>query len=126
MKLRIKGNSIRLRLTQTEVAAIGRGSAISETLSFGAQSPAFHYVLIADERVDSITARFIDHALQVLLPFAHAKLWADADQVSIEKDIDLGEKGSLHVLIEKDFQCLHQRPREDERDNFPNPKANQA
>jgi hypothetical protein len=33
-------------------------------------------------------------------------LWGVTDQVGIAEDINLGENGSLALLIEKDFACL--------------------
>ncbi len=126
MKLRIKGNSLRLRLTQTEVDEISDGNTVTETVSFGSQSPAFHYGLIADEHAGNITAYFNDCSLQIVLPFSQAKQWAISDEVGLERDILLDDGSNLYVLIEKDFQCLHQRPREDEQDNFPNPKTEEV
>lgn len=126
MKLRIKGNSIRLRLTQSEVEEIEKGNTVTEDISFGKQSPAFHYALAPDEKSKLIQAQYHEHILQIFLPSSQAKKWASTDQVGIESEILIEGEQSLYVLIEKDFQCLHQRPREDERDNFPNPKAEEA
>ena len=48
-----------------------------------------------------------------------AEEWANSDRVSL---VNKSENG-ISVLIEKDFQCLHKRPDEDESQNFPNPLA---
>lgn len=126
MKLRIQGNSIRLRLTQSEVEEIGKGNTVSEAVSFGKQSPVFHYALAPDGKSRSIQAQYHEHTLQIILPSTQAQAWANTDQVGMEREIPVDGSQSLYVLIEKDFQCLHQRPREDEHDNFPNPRAEKA
>ncbi|MDF9799038.1 hypothetical protein OKW21_004301 [Catalinimonas alkaloidigena] len=123
MKLRIKGNSIRLRLTQSEVEDIIKGKAVKETVSFGDVSPSFHYVLESDSASKAVSAHYTEHTICIQLPEAEANSWATTEQVGIEREIPLQKDESLYVLIEKDFQCLHQRPREDEQDNFPNPAA---
>lgn len=123
MKLRIKGNSIRLRLTQSEVEDIAKGEAVKETVSFGNASPSFHYVLEPDSASKAVSVHYAEHTISIKLPQAEANNWATTERVGIESDIPLQGDESLYVLIEKDFQCLHQRPREDEQDNFPNPAA---
>jgi hypothetical protein len=49
-------------------------------------------------------------------------LWGVTDQVGIAEDINLGENGSLALLIEKDFACLDGSEAENQ-DAFPNPNA---
>lgn len=123
MKIRIKGNSIRLRLTQTEVEIVGAGQVVQETVPFGKGQPTFRYALHADPETDKILATYADHALRIGISPNQVKQWADTDQVGLEENIVWEDGTTLHVLIEKDFQCLHRRPAEDESDNFPNPAA---
>ncbi|WKN32385.1 hypothetical protein PZB74_03350 [Porifericola rhodea] len=123
MKLRIKGNSIRLRLSQSEVDQIGRGEAVNEQVSFGNNSSGFSYSLQPQAEQTEIFAQYADNKLLIMLPEKKAQLWASSDIVGMENDISFENGDTLYILIEKDFQCLHQRPREDEQDNFPNPAA---
>ena len=123
MKLRIKGNSIRLRLTQPEVQRIAAGETVREHVSFGSDMPTFTYSLKVRSDETKVTARYQDHTVQVNLPAAVARTWATTEQVSIEETMLLSEQEELYVLIEKDFQCLHPRPNEDDQDHFPNPIA---
>ena len=122
MKLRIKGNSLRLRLTQAEVQRVAEGKAVQEQVSFGSALPSLWYTLTVEPNAPQITAQYQDHTVRVILPEALAHPWATTEQVSLEATLPLnGEE--LYILVEKDFQCLHQRPREDEHDQFPNPAA---
>lgn len=127
MKLRIKGNSIRLRLTQTEVDEIGKGKAVRETVPFGNMFPSLHYNMIAHANIERIAVSYEDQQIQVSIPEKQAKQWTSSDTVGIEEILHFDNGDSLHLLIEKDFQCLHKRPHEaDESDQFPNPEQSSA
>lgn len=123
MKLRIKGNSIRFRLTQAEVTEIRHGKKVQESVSFGNQFPSFGYALSASADTGKVKVNFQDHTLSIILPQAQAQQWAASDRVGIEEKKIFENGDELHILIEKDFQCLHKRPDEDESDHFPNPGA---
>jgi len=123
MKLRIRGNSIRLRLKQSEVDRIATGEVVADETAFPGGS--FHYRLFADDR-DTMSADFDDGAISVGLPHTMATAWAAGDQVSL-----LGEQASpggapLTILVEKDFACLtpgDNRAGEDDEDTYPHPDA---
>lgn len=123
MKIRIQGNSIRLRLTQTEVENISKGKVVQESVPFGPEQPSFQYLIQAETDSEKISVSHADHAIKVELPLTKAKQWADTDQVGLEENIAWKDQTTLYILVEKDFQCLHRRPAEDESDNFPNPAA---
>lgn len=122
MKLRIRGNSVRLRLTQSEVAALAAEGEVSERTAFGGGSD-FSYALSADPRADRVQAALVGGRLSVTLPAAVAAEWAASERVGIEAEQpgDAGE--TLRILIEKDFACLAERPGEDDSDAYPHPEA---
>jgi hypothetical protein len=120
MKLRIHKNSLRLRLSQIEVDEIGKGQSISEQLEMGDNPDLnFKYSLTPLAQNSDISAEFSKGKLSITVPKKTAEEWANSDLVSLSKESANG----LTVLIEKDFQCLHKRPDEDESQNFPNPMA---
>lgn len=123
MKLRIKGNSIRFRLIRAEVTALGQGKKVQEVVPLGNQFPPFGYALSASADTGEIQVHFQDHILSVILPQTQAQQWAASNLVGIEENIIFENGDTLHLLIEKDFQCLHKRTDEDESDHFPNPGA---
>ncbi|GGF49447.1 DUF7009 family protein [Echinicola rosea] len=123
MKLRINNNSIRLRLTQTEVQQVAAGKSITEHLLVGRNKPGLEYSLILEGNAQEVEAIFEDNHLKIILPEALAFAWASTDEVSIRHVQHEGQSYENILLIEKDFQCLHKRPDEDESDNFPNPKS---
>ena len=123
MKIRIKGNTLRLRLTQTEVEKVSAGEIVEEKVPFGKGQPTFRYTINVDNKTDKISATYLNHIINIGLPQKQAEQWASTDQISLEENIHWEDGTTLQVLVEKDFQCLHKRPAEDEGDNFPNPAA---
>lgn len=121
MKLRIRDNSIRLRLSQTEVKEIAEGRLVQSTVQF-ARGARLHYVLEPALGIATLEARYEDHRITVLVPTAMAKHWANSDEVSLKADVPI-EGDELFILVEKDFQCLKPRvhEKEDESDLFINP-----
>ena len=118
MKLRIKGNTIRLRLTRTEVAEIGAGREVREVTEFSPNSQ-FSYALQPTVN-EVVTAKFENNEMSIFLPQAMSAAWAVNDEVGIEADQD-----QLKIIIEKDFACLSPRGEEDS-DTFEHPMTGQT
>jgi len=115
MKLRFHNQSLRLRLSQSEVARLVETGAVRETLPFpGGQTLEYS---LETGPVSAIAASFEDGRITVKLPATEARGWAESDRVGIET-----ADGPLRLYIEKDFQCLH-GPEKDNADAFPNPSA---
>lgn len=120
MKLRILDNSLRLRLSQSEVATLLEQGLLRANVRFAAES-RLQYVLESSPASVAPTAQFADAVLRVILPESMVSEWARSDQVSIESEQSLGNSDVLKLLIEKDFKCL--TPREDDTDMFPHPEG---
>lgn len=116
MKLRIRGNSLRFRLTQTEIADLANGIEVEETTDFG-NGETFVYSIFPVE-IEQIKATFYNGKIQISVPLDSAKNLAESDEVGISSN-----QNSLKILIEKDFTCLQPRGEED-KDTFPHPKVN--
>ncbi len=122
MKLRIRGNSIRLRLLKGEIDALGRHEQVVETTRLGA-GPAnkLTYILGTHTEKATILTNWADGTLLVTVRENLATELAQTSKVSLSEKIAF-EDEVLKVLIEKDFKCLTARPDEDESDNFQNPQ----
>ena len=118
MKLRIRGNSIRLRLTQSEVEAINNIGLVKEKTEFP-NGQNFVYSLSVAENLKNISAEFSDGNMQILLPKEIAENWANSEVVGISAEVE-----SLKILVEKDFKCLTPRAGDEDTDTFPHPKEN--
>jgi hypothetical protein len=117
LKLRIQGNSLRLRLTRKEVAQLQDGGRVESSIEF-APGRTLAYALEGSPQATSVTASFDGGAIVVTVPAPLMLEWVEGDRVSIEGP----SSAAVHLLIEKDFQCLHQPGRHDP-DAYPNPLA---
>lgn len=122
MKLRVRDNSIRLRLTQTEVDTMASNGLVKARVSVPGGS-GLDYVLESSARTEKATATYSGGALTVLVPEGEVKRWVSTEQVSIAADEQLDDGDVLKILIEKDYACLAPREGEDESDMFPHPLA---
>ena len=112
MKLRLQGNSIRLRLNRDEVAVFLDKGQIQDTVHFGGAVLA--YALEVSKEAHAPHAFFEDNAIRITLPLSDAQDWARSDRVGIS-----ARDQQLSILVEKDFQCLH----EPDPHAYPNPDA---
>ncbi|MEE4281987.1 MAG: hypothetical protein V2I41_08580 [Pseudomonadales bacterium] len=122
MKLRLRGDTLRLRLTRSEVDAVGAAQSVAETLHLPDGS-ALSYKLVTGPSNNIYMRRESDLAeivVQVVAAQAHS--WASSEQVGYSGETPL-QIGAVSVLIEKDFTCITPRAGEEESDTFPNPQA---
>lgn len=122
MKLRIRGNSLRLRVTRKELDRIAAGETVAESTDFGGGN-RLEYRLCRDAAAKAISAAFDDGVVTVSLPPAVATEWCETELVSLQAEQRAGDAGPLSILVEKDFHCLAPREGEDESDMFPHPEA---
>lgn len=121
MKLRIKGDSLRFRLTQTEVQQLGERGSVEDRVQF-AGGVALVYRLRRDAS-EPATATYADGTLEVRLPDRSALEWCRSNEVTLATTQSTGADAGLRIVVEKDFACLTAREGEDESDNFANPNA---
>jgi hypothetical protein len=119
MKLRIKGNSIRLRLLRSEVEQFAAERVISDEIRFG--SNVLRYTVAMSPSSESISAEFADNEITVSIPEADARRWTAGDEVGFEVQQSIGPNDILTIIVEKDFVCID-RPDDPDRNNaYPNP-----
>jgi hypothetical protein len=116
MKLRIRGNSLRLRLTKTEVAKIAEQGLVEEKTDFG-NGQVFVYAVATSIDFETVTAEFKNGQVKVFIPLTIAEIWSTSEEVGISV-----QQNSLKIQIEKDFNCLTPRNAEEDADTFPHPK----
>lgn len=115
MKIRIKGNALRYRLTQSDVAMFEKAGMLSEHINFGDET--LIYALESSDTYGELTATFAHNTITLYVPAALTRNWLASDRVGFE-----GTSGNVQLLLEKDFQCLD-AVAEDQSDHFPNPLA---
>lgn len=122
MKIRMKGNSLRLRVGRSELARFLEYGCIDETIQFAAAPEArFTWALEVALQPDRTTrVRYRACEVAVVLTPEQVRLWQKEDQVGIYTRVDLGGENTLEVIVEKDFACLDGSDSENV-DTFANP-----
>jgi hypothetical protein len=125
VKLRILDDSIRLRLSQSDVRQVEETGLVEGRTHFPGGA-VFTYALQVLDPGPAAAAYSADR-LVVSLPQTEIVQWANDDAaVSIQSEIELPDGDSLRLLVEKDFQCLTERPDEDQSDLFTNPQTGEC
>ncbi|CAN5178956.1 hypothetical protein BH09BAC6_BH09BAC6_24840 [soil metagenome] len=114
MKIRIRNNSLRYRLTRSEVAILADEGTLVDKVSFAEQTLVY---AIKRSNEEQLSASFKNNTVTLFIPEQMVKEFIDTDRVGFEH-----HDGPLHLLVEKDFTCLD-NVAEDQSDNYPNPLA---
>lgn len=117
MKLRIKSNTIRLRLSQDEVKCLEEETVVTDRCAFPGSELVYAIELKGD--IDQMYAEFSGQAIKVYMPESLVQNWSSNDTVGFDAHMQNG----TYILVEKDFKCLIPRDSEDESALYPNPKA---
>ena len=121
MKLRIKGDSLRLRLTQGEMRQLAERGEVEDRTSFPGGA-ALRYRLRVDNRSNEISVSYATNLMEFMLPAALSERWCGTDLVTLSAT-QANATGELRIVLEKDWACLAPREGEDESDNFPHPES---
>ena len=114
MKIRIKGNSLRYRLTKSDMYRLSKEGYLEDKTDFGGS--ALIYV-IQKTKDAKMSAFFNDNVICLQIPETMIEELENTDKVGFE-----GSEENLQLLVEKDFTCLD-NVAEDQSDNYPNPLA---
>ena len=112
MKIRIKGNSLRYRLTKSDVRNFEEERYIEEHTHFAGQTLIY---ALQQNIGNQLSAVFKDNKITLFMPDVMLREWVSTDRVGFE-----GDDNGLYLLVEKDFKCLD-NVAEDQSDNYPNP-----
>src|ERR1700722_20230162 len=120
MKLRVKGNSLRLRVSPSEMARLLEERRIEETIRFAPQVDAkLTYALEHAATEEAISVRYQPQQVTIVLSTQRARSWAEGEDVGVSGTVRVGSD-ELELLVEKDFACLDGTD-EDNKDTFANP-----
>jgi hypothetical protein len=104
MKLRLSGQSLRLRLTHPEVQRLAHEGRLEEQLLLP-PGRALRYRLLAAPDVAALDVAFSGEAIEIRLPRAQALEWCRGEDASLCATVRAGEV-SVKVAIEKDFDSF--------------------
>jgi hypothetical protein len=124
MKLRMKGDSLRLRLTRGEVQQLAEGGRVEERVHINPDGVLVYRVQRAASAA-ALGATFADGVIEIQVPETVARDWCASDVVTLDA-VQRHGAVDLRIVVEKDFACLAPRSDEDESDNFPHPNDRSA
>ena len=119
MKIRIKGNSLRIRVSKTEVDIFCKDGMLEEKTDFGTSS--FSYKLQLTNTGENLDADFQHGVVTLYVPGSFIKDWDTNQTVGFSHNKPLPGGDHLFLLLEKDFKCIDNTMMEDQSDNFDNP-----
>jgi hypothetical protein len=124
MKLRLKGNSIRVRLDRRDIELLTDKGRVDDAVRFG-PGLAFSYAVEAGLAPRGRpTAHYTVGCLTIRIDPDDADEWLAGDRVGFDHQQPV-DRGVVRVLLEKDFACID-RPAGQEADDayaFPNPSG---
>src|ERR1700722_17995679 len=100
MNLRIHGNSLRLRLNQSDVAQFSKTGFVEDSIQF-APGASFAYALESLSKLSAPQALYANGFLRIQVPRADSNDWVMSDRVGISGDQLLESGQHLSILIEK-------------------------
>ena len=113
MKLRIRDNSVGLRLSRDEVEALRKQGVVTARTGFPG-GRELRYELEASPASVAPAAFFSDNVLTVRVPETAVLAWATTEQVTIEGEQVLVDGEKLAIAVEKDFDGCIRLDTEDE------------
>ncbi len=121
MKLRIRDNSLRLRITKTELKTFAAEREVVCTINFPDGEKMEYSLIWSDD--ETYDACFDGGNISARVANSAGEKWLDELEVSIDHKLELSDGSPFRLLVEKDFQCLSERKEEDESDMFINPNT---
>lgn len=117
MKLRLRENSIRLRLLQSEIKLLRENRSVSEKIQFN-DVQVLTYMLKTSNNAKEISACFADAKIVVEVPFEMARNWTETTLVGLKNEQKISDNLTLKIILEKDFVCPDRFSDKDNADAF--------
>ncbi len=119
MKIRIFGNSLRIRVSKSDLKTFEQEGKLTAVTEFVTHS--LHYSLEKKEGIEQLEADFANNCITMSVPTAEANNWIKTETVGLSARREMPDGTSFKLLLEKDFKCIDNTGGEDQSDNFENP-----
>ena len=100
MQVRIRGNSIRFRVSKTDLAKLAETGRIDATVRFSSERTLRYAIEV--KPTGAVTATFDGASIDVTLPKTRLDLWLRPNEVSVEGSQPTGGGKVLEIVLEKD------------------------
>lgn len=119
MKIRIKGNSVRYRLSKPELDLFAKEGYLEEKTEFPTGQLCYAIQKLFDGK--NLDASFTGKKLTMFVPHEMMTEWTGTDKVGFNYNLPVDDNKTLFLLIEKDFKCIDGEETEDQSDYYDNP-----
>jgi hypothetical protein len=116
MKLRIRANTLRLRLNQKEVERLAAGEVLREGIHFPGGTSLSYLLKVASAA--QAEALFDGARIHIDVPLTPIISWAHDEELGIYFSLPTGAE-PLQIAIEKDLVCIDGPPEEQDPLAFP-------
>jgi Family of unknown function (DUF7009) len=122
--LRLKGNSIRVRLDRWDIAGLLDIGWIEDAVRFGPGLAFSYAVQVGAAPSNRPIASYANGRLSIRIDGGDIEAWLTGDRVGFDHQQAV-DGGVVRVLLEKDFACIDRPAGEGDEDAyaFPNPSA---
>lgn len=110
MKLRIEADSLRIRVSEGELAAFQRDGRLEDKARFG-PGIALTYCLVRDQSTTDPRANLDGGAIHIRLPADACDTWCTSDEETIHGRQAIGGDEQLDITVEKDFSWFKRKKR---------------
>jgi hypothetical protein len=117
MKLRLKGNSIRVRLDRRDLGRLIDEGRVDDAVRFGPGLAFAYAVEVGPAPRERPNASYADGRLTIRIDPEDAEGWLAGDRVGFDHQQPV-DGGAVRVLLEKDFACIDRPPGEEPDDAF--------
>jgi hypothetical protein len=100
MRLRIRGNSLRLEISKTDLAKLVDAGKAEDVVRFSSEQSLRYAIEVRP--TGAITAQYDKTSIVVTLPKSRLDLWARPEEVSVEGSQPIGGGKVLQIVLEKD------------------------
>lgn len=102
MKLRIRGDSVRLRLTQGELRTLVDRGRVEERTRLGPlPEDSLAYGIELSDSQSSILCTWARSRLVVVLPTKRARDWATGAELGLEESLAVADGAMLRIVVER-------------------------
>lgn len=119
MKLRLKGDTVRLRLTKSDIKNLKNHGLVNECTHIG--NTIFNYSLKKKKMTENLSASFEDNNLIIFISEKSVEELVQTNKVGVNELQQCESSADLYLLVEKDFKCLEDETPESQEDMYEHP-----
>ena len=119
MKIRLLNNTLRIRISQSEVSNLQSRRKVESKTEFPGGTLSYE----VNGNTNEWDLGFKDNIIRLNIPKDQLDYFTSPQVITLKRNFHIDDGSSIKVTFEKDFKCLIEREDEDESDLFLNPRS---